>query len=749
MLSFGQITALVRDAVKATLGTNGYCYVAELYPAEVVYEVEGKGQYFKRSYAIVDGKVTLGQPQAVQRKVDFVPVKASCEFLAAVAAEDGQSGALKWKVRVIEFGPDKNAAIYWDKTALTAALPMFDGAKVFALNDSQHREKPGKFGKSTRELVGALTNPTADETGIDAEIVIMPSSEWLNRDLVACRDSGIPYVYGLSVDLSAKAAQVNIGGKKMMVPQQVKRVQVDVVYEPAAGGGFLQQMAAAVADGGTEERMLQQLLAALKAKRPDLYKGIQAKVDDGTITETEALEQITAAMTSPLVEMGEEMRAAVASIVAEEIGKAGKGGQGGDALKEVNLLACKLALRDELGASKLPDVIVGKLQRRFDGQVFEVETLRAAIKEEKETWDQLTASGTVAGAGGVRVVIDQREKVESYLDDFFDGKVNSFKAAYQDITGDLNFTGQVRNAVRLTASVQSGTFAEALGDAITRKMLKEYKLAGLEDWRKICEVVPLNDFRTQHRPRMGGYGDLPGVGEGQPYGAMASPGDEEMTYAPSKRGGTEDVTLEAIRNDDVQIIRRIPVKLSRAAARTLYKFVFGFLDSNSAIYDAKALFHNDHANLKTAALAKDKLQAARLQMIQQKDFGSNDYLGIPPRYIIVPSALEDTAYELTVKPTQGQFQPTQADAVRRQTWELIVNLFWTDVSDWFLAADPADIPMIEIGFLDGKEEPDLFVQDMPNVGSMFSNDKLTYKIRHIYGGAVADYRGFQGNIVAD
>jgi hypothetical protein len=43
---------------------------------------------------------------------------------------------------------------------------------------------------------------------------------------------------------------------------------------------------------------------------------------------------------------------------------------------------------------------------------------------------------------------------------------------------------------------------------------------------------------------------------------------------------------------------------------------------------------------------------------------------------------------------------------------------------------------LEIGFLDGREEPELFIQDMPNTGSMFSNDKLTYKLRHIYGGGV-------------
>ena len=54
---------------------------------------------------------------------------------------------------------------------------------------------------------------------------------------------------------------------------------------------------------------------------------------------------------------------------------------------------------------------------------------------------------------------------------------------------------------------------------------------------------------------------------------------------------------------------------------------------------------------------------------------------------------------------------------------------------------------IEIGFLDGNEEPELFVQDNPTSGSVFTNDQITYKIRHIYGGAVIDYRAFQGSVV--
>ena len=63
-------------------------------------------------------------------------------------------------------------------------------------------------------------------------------------------------------------------------------------------------------------------------------------------------------------------------------------------------------------------------------------------------------------------------------------------------------------------------------------------------------------------------------------------------------------------------------------------------------------------------------------------------------------------------------------------------------------ADPLDIPTIEIGFLDGNEEPELFIQDQPTVGAMFSHDKLTWKLRHTYGGNVLDFRGLTKAVVA-
>lgn len=63
-------------------------------------------------------------------------------------------------------------------------------------------------------------------------------------------------------------------------------------------------------------------------------------------------------------------------------------------------------------------------------------------------------------------------------------------------------------------------------------------------------------------------------------------------------------------------------------------------------------------------------------------------------------------------------------------------------TQWSMIADPRVIDTLEIGFVGGQINPALFIQDQPLFGSNFTNDVITYKVRHEYGGAVVDYRGF-------
>jgi hypothetical protein len=130
-------------------------------------------------------------------------------------------------------------------------------------------------------------------------------------------------------------------------------------------------------------------------------------------------------------------------------------------------------------------------------------------------------------------------------------------------------------------------------------------------------------------------------------------------------------------------------------------------------------------------------------MLRQTELNSGEPLHIGPRNLWVPAELEEAATDLFRRNTENDKTFIQTLALN-----VIPVWYWTDPNDWVVTADKMDIPTVEIGFLDGDEEPTIFVQDNPTHGSMFTNDKMTWKIRHIYGGAVTDYRGAFKSVVA-
>lgn len=341
-----------------------------------------------------------------------------------------------------------------------------------------------------------------------------------------------------------------------------------------------------------------------------------------------------------------------------------------------------------------------------------------------------------------------KTKADQILDAFFDPEdrsVRSLREAYTGITGDKGITGKLSNCDPVTyrEAIGSSTWSAVLGNAITRRMLREYPLDGTYNfWKKIVHVANVVDFRTQERTRYGGYGDLPTVAENGAYTALTTPTDEKATYAITKRGGTESVNLEAIANDDVGVVQRIPKKLAIAAQRTLASFVLDFIKDNPVIYDGVPLFHASHGNLGSAQLSAASLGAGRVAMKTQVDPGTNEVVGQNPSIMLIPFELDEVAYNLFQRGTNND-----RTFIESMQLEIIPVWDWLDTDDWTLVADPQELPCIEIGFLDGNEEPELFLQDSPISGSMFSNDRLTYKIRHIYGGAVTDYRGMYKSVV--
>lgn len=394
--------------------------------------------------------------------------------------------------------------------------------------------------------------------------------------------------------------------------------------------------------------------------------------------------------------------------------------------------------RTAVADSKLPqaakDKLLPELLARDRLTEADVDT---AIKAEREYLARFTESGRPTGGLARIEVGDRTNQVAEMLNAFFDPahkdhrNVRSFRECYAEITGDRYVTGTPDRA-RLTESVGTDTFAQVLGSSITRRLQQVYTDAVRYDaWRQVVNVAPVNDFRTQERTQMGGFGDLPIVAERAGYSALSDPSDDVATYAVAKRGGISQITMEAIKNDDVGAIRRIPQELGRAAKRTLYKFVFNFFAANAATWDGIALYHASHANLFTGALSATELALHRLAMKKQLGRDTATRMEIGPRFLLVPDDLEEAAFNLFNRNTNND-----KNFIQSQTLVTIPVSTWTDVTDWVTVADPMDIPVLEIGFLDGQEEPTLLVQDSPTEGSVFSNDMITYKMRHPYGGTI-------------
>lgn len=690
-------------------------------------------------------------------------------FLEAVAGEGGGS---VYRVRVIRAGLSRNARFY-PAEVLREAAGLFDGARVFVKGDAEH---VAGAGKDVRNLIGGLSEARWVEAdgAIEARLTLITGE----NDPVAVRireamARGVGGLFGLSID--ALGPYQRGPGGVLNVRGITKVNSVDLIVEPGAGGQILNLIEAAPGAGDTMDR--DQLIALIQGANPALLEGVDTAA--ATMEELQAILAKALAPAPALTEaegetaqMGRDeviaaIRALDASLIPADPSAASdqellailERARAAPVPPTVQMVEAAIdrtmRMRDQLDRCSLPPASRERIAAEMRTTRFTEASLTQRIQSEAAYLASLGVGNTVLpglpGGGRWQAGESQGEKHLRMLEAFFDPKhkdhkdARSFRECYVAITGDRLVTGQLRNATRLTEALTTASWAEVLGNSITRRMIAEYRGAtDLDMWRLLTGTpVPVSDFRTQERTRFGGYGDLPVVNESGAYLALTSPTDENSTYAVSKRGGIETVTLEMIKNDDVGSIQRIPGKLARAAKRTLCKFVLDFIRTNPTIYDSKALFHVAHNNLTTAALAGPAYAAARLAMVKQTEYNSTDAIGVGPKYLWVPPELEETAANLFRRSTN-----LDATFVQSLTPTIVPVWYWTDANDWAATADTADIPFIEIGFLDGEEEPALLVQDNPTSGSMFTNDQITYKIRHIYGGSVLDYRGAHKAVVA-
>lgn len=759
--TFGEIQDSVQDALKARMramsGTEyAWAWICDMSDTDVVYQAGTDDDLWQCSYAIgSDGSVTLGDPVEVERTYAPAGPEETNEpddsmdmgeaqrdrihgrVLESKGSDD--TGGRIFRVRVIAYGDSKNGRRYRE-SVMREAVSLYEGAKAY----DHHRDDQELISSTINGLIGYYRDVEATSDGIEADLYLLPSAthaaEALDASLAA-QEQGLPPLIGVSHDVMATYRTVVEGGSRVAEATKIVKVNsADLVADPAAGGQATRMVA-----GGIEDPT-----GAVPAGQ-STKESETVKVDDVLAALSEATDEQLAAVG---LTKGEKTIEAVVETTTEAVGQAKDSFLGRLMIREAIETAELPAAATEAITTALPDRIV---ESDVDAQI---SAIKAGLGIVERAGLAPTATATVTK--------ESQDKKVSALDAFFAADYKngyrSFKEAFCDFTGkwpksfdgDFNKTilresiGFYDSAERSTESMSSTTWNLVLGDSITRRMVAEYAQPSLQTWRNIISSsIPVNDFRTQRIDRIGGYGTLPGVNQGQPYQPLTSPANEEVTYAITKRGGTEDVTLEMIANDDVRAIQRIPGKLGLAAAQTVYRFIWDMLDTNANIYDGTALFVGGHNNTAATALSQTNLSAARLAMRAQAAFGdTTNILSLIPKTLVVVNDLEEIAFQLctsAVAIPATPAGPTDTPNIHQGLAPVVVD-YWTSATKWITVADPTLCPTIEMGWYQGREDPELFTQSDPTVGSVFDADKVTYKIRHIYSGAVLDFRGFfRGN----
>lgn len=255
-------------------------------------------------------------------------------------------------------------------------------------------------------------------------------------------------------------------------------------------------------------------------------------------------------------------------------------------------------------------------------------------------------------------------------------------------------------------------------------------------WARRAPNAP--DFKNMSVVQLAGAPDLLQTNEAGEfkYGSMSDAGE---TYAMLTYGRIVSLTRQAIINDDLRAFERMVSAFGFAARRLENRLVYSQLTANANMADGVALFHATHGNLlTTSALDIAKLGAGRTAMRLQKGLQAEE-LNLSPSYLIVPAALEQTAYNLTsanyVPSAKAEINEFRAGG-RTAVMPIVEPVLDANsATSWYLAASSSQVDTVEYSYLDGAEGPVIESE----VG--FETDGVSYKCRLDFAAKAIDYRG--------
>jgi hypothetical protein len=260
-------------------------------------------------------------------------------------------------------------------------------------------------------------------------------------------------------------------------------------------------------------------------------------------------------------------------------------------------------------------------------------------------------------------------------------------------------------------------------------------------WRNISATRNVSDFKTVTSYRLIGTDQYEQVSPGGElkHGTL---GEETYTNKAETYGLMLTIDRRDIINDDLGAITTVPRKLGRGSGLKINDVFWNTFLANSGFF---TVGHKNYLEGTDTALSIDGLTKAEVAFMDQVDSDGKP-IGIMPAILLVPTALSAVGSQLyksmelrdttsnrtypVANPHQGKF--------RVEVSRYLSNAAFTGSSSkaWYLLADPNDLPVIEVAFLNGQESPTIETAEAD-----FAVLGIRMRGYHDFGVALQDPRG--------
>lgn len=277
---------------------------------------------------------------------------------------------------------------------------------------------------------------------------------------------------------------------------------------------------------------------------------------------------------------------------------------------------------------------------------------------------------------------------------------------------------------------------------VANKFLRAAFEAVDQAWQAMAATRPVNDFKAITTYSLTGdfqYLELPPGGEIK----HAELGAESYTNQVKTYARMIGIDRRDLINDDLGALTGVGRRLGRGGALKINDVFWALFLNNSSFFTSGRLNVSTGAG---SALGVAGLDAAYAKFLNQVDPNGKP-AGVTPALLVVPPALWGTANQLMQGTGLNQQPATNAAAPNNNIWAgmfrvvsspYMQNSSYTgnSAAAWYLLANPADMPVVEVAFLNGQQTPTVESADAD-----FNQLGIAFRAYHDFGAAFQEYRG--------